>query len=160
MRARRASARRRAALALALLLPALAWFSVLRPRTYPARAAGERVLRLAGADGLPPAPPFGAVQLVVSRYADDLAWLGGVAALLNASVRVYCKSDGGGGGEAATRPPPPPLATCDVLLPNVGNEGHSYLSHVVDRYESLADITVFLPDTLFDDPTARPHPPA
>lgn len=30
-------------------------------------------------------------------------------------------------------------------LPNLGREGHTYLHHIVSNYDSLADITVFLP---------------
>jgi hypothetical protein len=44
------------------------------------------------------------------------------------------------------------------VLPNVGNEGHSYLHHMLTRYERLAPLTLFLPDTLWDDAThAKPH---
>ena len=40
----------------------------------------------------------------------------------------------------------------------MGNEGHSYLHHMVVRYSSLAPITVFLPDTVWNDPTLqKPH---
>jgi hypothetical protein len=47
---------------------------------------------------------------------------------------------------------------CSVVLPNVGNEGHSYLHHMLTRYERLAPLTLFLPDTLWDDAThAKPH---
>jgi hypothetical protein len=45
-----------------------------------------------------------------------------------------------------------------VALPNVGNEGHSYLHHMLTRYDSLAPLTLFLPDTLWNDATrAKPH---
>jgi hypothetical protein len=44
------------------------------------------------------------------------------------------------------------------MLPNVGNEGHSYLHHMLTRYERLAPLTLFLPDTLWNDAThAKPH---
>ena len=33
---------------------------------------------------------------------------------------------------------------CDHDLPNVGREGHVHLHHIVNRYESLADLTIFL----------------
>ena len=40
----------------------------------------------------------------------------------------------------------------------MGNEGHSYLHHLSARHASLAPLTLFLPDTLWDDPTrSKPH---
>ena len=44
---------------------------------------------------------------------------------------------------------------CTQALPNVGNEGHSYLHHLVERYDSLAAVTLFLPDTLWNDDTLQ-----
>ena len=35
----------------------------------------------------------------------------------------------------------------------MGNEGHSYLHHMAQRHATLAPLTVFLPDTLWDDET-------
>ena len=53
---------------------------------------------------------------------------------------------------------PPPAVACTASLPNVGNEGHSYLHHMRVRHASLAPLTLFLPDTLWNDPThAKPH---
>ena len=55
-------------------------------------------------------------------------------------------------------PAPPPVVPCTETLGNVGNEGHSYLHHMVVRYDSLAPVTVFLPDTIWNDPTQqKPH---
>lgn len=132
--------------------------SVLRPRRYPLLVPGARVLELPTSP-FPPLP-FGTVQLVVARFSDDLAWLPGVAELLNASTRVYCK-------EAPPDVAPPDVA-CDHVLPNVGNEGASYLAHLKRASAATrgnngggADspsFTVFLPDTLWRDETqAKPH---
>ena len=53
---------------------------------------------------------------------------------------------------------PPPAVPCSASLPNVGNEGHSYLHHMATRHASLAPLTLFLPDTLWNDATeAKPH---
>jgi hypothetical protein len=30
----------------------------------------------------------------------------------------------------------------------VGNEGHTYLWHITEQWDSLADLTLFLPDTV------------
>jgi hypothetical protein len=82
--------RRGPALLCAILTGLLLWHSVLSPRRYPPQPAGSRLLQLPA--GLPPPPPFGHVELVVSRFRDDLAWLPPLAAVLNASVTVYCKA--------------------------------------------------------------------
>ncbi len=53
---------------------------------------------------------------------------------------------------------PPPRVPCAVRLPNLGNEGHSYLAHMERRHGSLAPLTLFLPDTMWNDGTlAKPH---
>jgi hypothetical protein len=37
---------------------------------------------------------------------------------------------------------------CTQTLPNVGNEGHTYLWHITEHWDTLADLTIFLPDTV------------
>ena len=37
---------------------------------------------------------------------------------------------------------------CTHSLPNVGNEGHTYLWHVTRNWETLPDLLLFLPDTV------------
>lgn len=77
------------------------------------------------------------VQVVVSRYAEDVAW---VACLGFRDVVVYDKNDR---GDTSAGNPPPGAAV--RKLPNVGREGHTYLYHIVTHYDSLADVTLFLP---------------
>ena len=48
-------------------------------------------------------------------------------------------------GRAVTSAHGSPIAT---FLPNVGREQHTYLHHVVDRYDDLANYTLFTPDDL------------
>ena len=74
------------------------------------------------------------VELVVARHAEDLGWLRRVPKLIR--VTVYNK--GGAGPDHA------------VALPNVGREAHTYLHHVVQRYDELADATVFCQGKPFD----------
>ena len=116
------------------------------------------------------------MEVVVSRYSDDLSWLPALAGLLNANITVYCKARARGGEDTARvwprstadsalpcalrqeSPAPPPVVACTETLANVGNEGHSYLHHMVVRYDSLAPVTLFLPDTIWNDPTQqKPH---
>lgn len=40
-------------------------------------------------------------------------------------------------------------------LPNVGRESHTYLTHIIDNYENLAELTVFLPGSCQDDIYAK-----
>jgi len=66
------------------------------------------------------------IELVVARFAEDLAWLRKVPE--NFVIRVYNKGQPSAGSEP---------------LPNVGAEAHTYLQHIVAHYAELADVTVF-----------------
>lgn len=72
-------------------------------------------------------------ELVVARHDEDLAWLKRVPREFR--VTVYDKGDGSGAG---------------IRLPNTGREAHTYLYHLSERYESLADLTVFVQGHPFD----------
>jgi hypothetical protein len=74
--------------------------------------------------------------IVVSRYNEDLNWLKDPL-FHSYSVIIYNK----GTNEDFYCPPNHTV----VNLPNVGREGHTYLYHVVNHYEELDKITVFLP---------------
>lgn len=72
-------------------------------------------------------------ELVVARYAEDLKWMRRVPEAYKASV--YNKGwpiDGA------------------ISLENFGYEAHTYLHHIVSRYDSLADTTVFVQGHPFD----------
>ncbi|MDA0990148.1 MAG: DUF3431 domain-containing protein [Verrucomicrobia bacterium] len=73
------------------------------------------------------------LELVVARFAEDLRWI----RRLPESCRVTVYNKG----------PDLPGAT---VLPNIGHEAHTYLSHIVARYDSLADTTVFCQGRPFD----------
>lgn len=74
------------------------------------------------------------IQIVVSRYNEDLNWLRNFAKY---TVVIYNK----GPNEDFYRPPKHQV----IDLPNVGREGHTYLYHVVKNYDKLQRITIFLP---------------
>ncbi|MEW6217998.1 MAG: DUF3431 domain-containing protein [Thermodesulfobacteriota bacterium] len=74
------------------------------------------------------------LELVVAHFQEDLRWLRRVPKGL--AISVYHK-----GGRAL------PGA---VVLPNVGREAHTYLHHIVSRYDSLAEVTVFAQGHPFD----------
>lgn len=79
------------------------------------------------------------VDLVVAHYLEDTAWLRRVPR----AVRVWLYHKGG------TQPPAHPAAQVAVL-PNVGREAHTYLHHLVTRYEDLAALTVLVQGRPFD----------
>lgn len=86
-------------------------------------------------------PGSNAPELVVARYREDLAWLRKRPA--NLHVTVYDKS---GQQDTGTR-------SGSVLvspLPNVGREAHTYLHHLVNRYDTLAEWTIFCQGKPFD----------
>lgn len=74
------------------------------------------------------------LELVVAHYREDLRWLRRVPPAFR--VSVY---DKGGGSPRATH-----------LLPNIGREAHTYLHHIVSRYDDLANVTVFAQGKPFD----------
>lgn len=74
------------------------------------------------------------IDLVVARYNEDVAWLRRVPAAVR--VCLYDKSE-------------TPLRGATVL-PNIGREAHTYLHHLCERYETLADLTVFTQGRPFD----------
>lgn len=76
-----------------------------------------------------------AVEILIAHYNEDLSWLEG-----NQDIcAIYSK------GGAKNAPPYPYQA-----LENIGREGHTYLHHIIERYHSLADITVFLQGRIDD----------
>lgn len=75
-------------------------------------------------------PPL---ELVVACYDEDLAWLKRVPRGFR--VTIYDKGDGSSGGRQ---------------LPNQGREAHTYLHHLTERYDEIADLTVFVQGHPFD----------
>ena len=69
------------------------------------------------------------LDIVVARYAEEVGWIGNLDAV-RPRVWLYNK-----GGESPQRPSLP--------LPNIGREAHTYLYHIVNHWDDLADRTVF-----------------
>ncbi|MCK8491519.1 DUF3431 domain-containing protein [Spirosoma sp. RP8] len=76
------------------------------------------------------------LELVVARYTENLNWLRNLPAQLR--MTVYDKSADHSAGAGA------------IPLPNIGREAHTYLHHIVSRYDSLAQWTVFCQGKPFD----------
>lgn len=86
------------------------------------------------------------VDVVVSVYRDSLEWLG---AMQNAAVNlcIYDKWDNNFDDRDTDYSNIGLRYDLDSdHLPNVGMCDHTYLHHIVERYDSLADWTVFTPD--------------
>lgn len=75
------------------------------------------------------------IELVVARYSEDLRWLRRVPKAVRVTVYDKCESA------------PHPGA---IALPNVGREAHTYLWHIVHRYDELVPLTVFCQGKPFD----------
>ena len=76
------------------------------------------------------------VELVVAHYTENLNWLRNLPAGLQKTV--YHK---GPDAEKEHKNSP---------LPNVGREAHTYLHHIVNQYDSLAEWTIFCQGKPFD----------
>jgi hypothetical protein len=84
------------------------------------------------------------LEIVVSRFNEDLSWLKEIPTSLYTKITVYNKND---------TPIECPVNKCTVhQLPNLGRESHSYFHHVIQNYDNLADITLFLPASVFNKP--------
>ncbi|WP_266366190.1 DUF3431 domain-containing protein [Tellurirhabdus rosea] len=77
------------------------------------------------------------LELVVAHYRENLNWLGNVPTASGLSVTVYDKC-------------PDARHPGAIELPNEGREAHTYLYHLVSRYDSLAEWTVFCQGKPFD----------
>lgn len=82
------------------------------------------------------------LELVVARYREDVRWVRKAPRWFR--VTVYNKGE---------TPPALPyrrrdLKVCD--LPNTGREDQAYLQHIVSRYDTLSDVTVFAQGHPFD----------
>ena len=72
-------------------------------------------------------------ELVVAHYNEDLAWLRRVPPEFR--ITIYHKGE---------------HATLGVRLPNIGREAHTYLHHLAERRNNLADVTLFVQGHPFD----------
>jgi hypothetical protein len=67
-------------------------------------------------------------EIVVSRYSENISW----AKKYNNFITLYNKGDD--------------LIENSIRLNNIGREAHSYLYHIVNNYNNLAEYTCFLQD--------------
>lgn len=87
------------------------------------------------------------LEIVVSRFNEDLSWLKEIPTTFYTKITVYNKND---------TPIECPVNNCTVhQLPNIGRESHSYFHHVIQNYDNLPDITLFLAGSVFRKPNKR-----
>ncbi|BCS89010.1 DUF3431 domain-containing protein [Pseudodesulfovibrio sediminis] len=72
------------------------------------------------------------VAVIIAKYREDVSW----ADALGYDYLVYDKCD-------------TPLSNA-VQLENIGREAHTYFTHIIDNYDRLADMNVFLQGDPFD----------
>ena len=77
------------------------------------------------------------IEIVISRYNEPLEWIKD-SPFSNYNAIVYNK----GPNEEFEKTP---NIKRIVPLENVGREGHTHLYHIINNYDNLAEITVFLP---------------
>lgn len=75
------------------------------------------------------------MELVVARYKEDLSWLKEVPS--DIKIIVYNKGD-------------PIHNIKHIQRPNVGREGETYAHHIISRYDSLPEVTIFTQGNPFD----------
>lgn len=71
-------------------------------------------------------------QLVIAHYNEPLDWLT-VNFFRNIDILIYEKGDASKGQ----------LTPNQIALPNIGREAHTYLTHIVNNYDNLAQLTIF-----------------
>jgi hypothetical protein len=77
------------------------------------------------------------VTIVVARFNEDISWLN-KPELKDITHIIYNK-----GNE---------IKDFDsIKLPNVGREAQTFIQHIIDNYDRLSDITIFLPGSCMDD---------
>lgn len=74
-------------------------------------------------------------QIVVSRYSEDLGWI----KKIHNDIDIVVYNKGNDDIDLSCRNRIKSLFN----LENVGREGHTYLLHIIENYENLADITFF-----------------
>jgi hypothetical protein len=84
------------------------------------------------------------MEIVVARYNESLEWVDHPQ-LAECTKTIYNK------GEAILA-----ADKCSawrvIDIPNIGRESNTYLHHIVTRYESLADVTLFFQGSINDRP--------
>lgn len=76
-------------------------------------------------------------EIVIARYNEDLNWIT-QEPFNRHPIIIYNKSDNANFTKSSN-------IKRVVNLPNVGREMHSYFYHIINNYDNLSDVTIFLP---------------
>jgi hypothetical protein len=79
------------------------------------------------------------IDIVIARYEEDLSWLKDIP-IKYTTLYVYNK-----GSRITLNLPNVKI----IQLSNLGRESHTYLYHAINNYNNLADMTFFLPGSVF-----------
>jgi hypothetical protein len=83
-------------------------------------------------------------EIVIARYNEDLSWLKKIPK----SIKITIYNKGVDNIENLEK-----LKYNIIKLPNVGRESHTYLYHIINNYDKLADKTIFCQgDSIFHSP--------
>jgi hypothetical protein len=79
------------------------------------------------------------IDMVIARYNERIDWINKIK---NKDIHILLYNKGN----------PVPLSKKyeTILLPNVGRESHTYLTHIINHYDHLADTTIFTQGDPFD----------
>jgi hypothetical protein len=85
-------------------------------------------------------------ELIISRYNESLSWLDNKEYIdtYNKFSKIICYNKGNeipNNSYIKSHPNQFQIKT----LPNVGREAHTYLTHIIQNYDNLSDINVFVP---------------
>ena len=79
-------------------------------------------------------------EIVVARYKENLDWLKKIKKSKDIKITVYNKG-------------PSDISINAIQLPNIGRESHTYLYHIINNYDNLADQTIFCQgDSIYHSP--------
>lgn len=86
------------------------------------------------------------IEVVVARCTENLNWLGN----LPTGLRLTVYDKGENGPVVGSQVVDSNRGNGTISLPNSGREAHTYLFHIINRYDSLAEWTVFCQGKPFD----------
>ena len=79
-------------------------------------------------------------EIVVARYNENLDWLKKIKKSKDLKITVYNKGNND-------------INVPFISLANIGRESHTYLYHIINNYDNLADQTIFCQgDSIFHSP--------
>jgi ankyrin repeat protein/mannosyltransferase OCH1-like enzyme len=89
----------------------------------------------------------GEFEVVVARYEEDVSWLR--KEFPYSKIKIYNKGQSN----------PSLLANENITiiyLPNIGREAHTYLTHIIENYDNLANRTLFIQGHPYEHPLFLP----